>query len=451
MKTDNNFLWGVNSSSFQCENDLHLGDRGPSIWDDCTSVYPGLKGVDIEKGPRYIQHIDEDIKLLKELGVKCYRLSLSWTRIIPDGIGRVSEFGVKLYQDWIKKLIDNGITPYVNLFHWDYPLALEKLGGWKNPDSPKWYAYYASVVGKMFDGLVKDYIVYNEPQCFTELAYNLGIKAPFEHLQRDQILDIIHNSLVAGALACKELRKASSIKLNIGVAETFNPAFPDDENNPEDVKLAMEYNDKFHEDYYFVLDWFADPAYLGTYPEDYLRVNKFKRDPKECYADFDFIGLNIYTGKRIKAVDGKPVVIHRDGVYRNQMGWECEPECMYWGIKYAHEKYHKPIIVTESGTSCDDKLIDGKVHDQDRITYINDYLSEVLRAKEDGCDVRGYFVWSFTDNFEWELGYKIRIGLVYIDYEDNAKRYKKDSYYFYQDVIKNNASNLAKKKLPFNL
>jgi beta-glucosidase len=422
------FIYGVASSAFQSEGGLHLGDRGASIWDDCEPHI--LDHSLLDEGPNSLEHIDEDIALLVKLGVKAYRFSLSWPRILPEGKGKVSDFGLNLYKTFIKKLVGVGIEPWVTLFHWDYPTSLEEQGGWLNPDSPKWMEEYAKVVAKAFKGLVKHYIIINEPQCYVELGYHVGVKAPWKKLQPKEFLLIGHNLLKGAALGAKAIKEVDPHVL-IGLAETYAPYFPSKKTlmaTDQARKKNFEFDNSL-----FCLSWWCDASYLGSYPQNYLKGFGAGEDlnPQECYYPYDFFGLNIYNGK---AVDEKGQIVKYQG-QRTSMDWPIVPECLYYGVKWVVERYKVPVYITENGAAFNDKVEDGKVHDLDRQAFIKSYLEQLKLLKEDNYDVRGFFYWSFLDNLEWENGYSPRFGLVYIDYKNGSKRIIKDSFNLYKKII----------------
>jgi beta-glucosidase len=428
------FIWGTATSSFQVEGNLHLGDRGPSIWDDCENklqdhshLLPGADG---------LNHIDEDIALLKELGVTAYRMSLSWTRIIPTGDGKPSSFGINLYREIFAKLLSNGITPYVTIFHWDYPKALEERGGWLNPDSVKWFVHYCEVVGEAFDGLISHYFIMNEPECFVELGYFTGEKAPYKKLPRRDVLIIAHNAMKAAAIASRRLREVSHLPLKLGLALTYSAPYPADFSSYADKEAAYKATMAFT-NRLFCLPYFADPSYLGEYPQNWMDGFdcRLSLDGEECLGDYDFFGLNIYNGGPVKASsDGFEFV--KGPKERNSLGWGITPEAIRYAANFCYSRYHKPIFISENGVCLKDEVIDKQVHDANRSSFIDSYLLSLQKGMDEGADVRGYFYWSFLDNLEWENGYFPRFGLVYTDYAHKAKRIKKDSFYHYQKIIK---------------
>lgn len=437
------FVWGTASSSFQSEGGLTLGDRGPSIWDFVEERLP--RGDLLINGPDFLNHLDEDIALLKKLGVRAFRMSLSWTRILPDGVGRVSSFGVSLYKMIFEKLLAANIEPWVTVFHWDYPLALENEGGWSNPNSPKWFASYCSVVGASFSPLIKHYIVMNEPQSFVELGYFTGEKAPFKKLDRASVLLMAHNVMVGAALGEKALRSSSASKIYVGIAETYSSPYPENEDDVDDNKAASLATEDFSGNL-FCLPWWADPSYLGTYPKNWVEgfAIPFPYDGKECHGDYDFFGLNLYNGYPVKSSQNGFALGNKEGIARNSLGWSITPKAISFAAEYCAKRYKKPVYITENGLTLDDVNDHGIILDKARFSFIDDYLSELNKAILKGADVRGYFYWSFLDNLEWELGYKPRFGLVYTDYAHGAKRIAKESFAHYAKIIATNGASIDK-------
>ena len=437
------FVWGAACSSYQTEGAWEKDGKGLSIWDDFSHI-PGMitngETGDIACDSYHRYH--EDIRLLKELGIPAYRFSISWPRILPDGTGNINEKGLAYYDAMIDLLLENGIEPYVTLFHWDLPSALQNKGGWRNRKTAEAFYDYASVIAKHFDGRVRNYITINEPQCFIELGYSRGTHAPGLQLSEDTISACIHNALLAHGFAVQALRKASNIPLNIGIASTGRLAYSD-KDTPEACKAATEASFKLtEEDWYFTHHLYLDPIVLGHYPKDAPAfIQRYAATVPDADWDIikksiDFIGLNVYHG----------FPFEKAGIYtgfpRTATKWPVTPEVMRYGPRWLFERYALPICITENGQSCNDRIfLDGCVHDPDRIDFLSRYLKELNKAIEDGTPVSGYFHWSLTDNFEWNFGYDERFGLVYIDYP-TSNRIPKDSAYWYAKTIKANGANL---------
>lgn len=438
----NDFIFGTATSALQIEGAFKEDGRGESVWDD-FAIKQG-------RGDESYHHLDQDIALLKELGVKAYRFSISWPRLFPEGVGHLNEKGCAYYLQLVHALRQAGIEPYVTLFHWDYPLALEKQGGWLNPHAPEWFEAYAKAVAKLFDGLVFHYFTINEPQCFVEMGYANGDMAPWKKLDRATVLKIAQGVLVSNGLACRALRANSSHPIEVGMAHTYAPAYPLDPKNPSDVEAAKKANfiPMGQEGLYGVSYW-CDPIFLGHYNEDYLRAFDCGYVPPASdlsliEAPFDLYGINIYFGYPVTMKAGQPVVVPFQSSWQNSVGWNITPEALYWGPKFLYERYGKPIFITENGTTLLDHLDHGLIHDGHRIDYIHDYLSALSRVMADGTPVKGFFYWSLLDNLEWANGFAPRFGLVYTDYATES-RYKKDSFYYYKNLIASHDFPVLKK------
>lgn len=437
------FAWGVATSALQIEGSMKLDGRGESVWDE--------RYLSAGTGDDDYARMEEDVLLLKKLGVKAYRFSLSWSRIIPEGKGRVNQNGLEHYSRLVDLLLQNGIEPYITIFHWDYPSALEKEGGWLNEKSPLWLKEYAKVVGEFFSGRVRYYIIYNEPQCFLNFGYFTKEWPPFHEYKGDLRLKINNNLLLAGKLAAEELRKTSAKPLSIGLAMTFSPAYPLDPNNPSDVEAARTAS--FSKDFsnnLFNLPFYTDPAYLGAYDESWLKYFGVEHTPAKEEAmnlkgDYDFLGINLYSSFAVSCVHGRPALVETTTEYPNSLKWNLHKEVLGYPLKFLYERYGKPIFVTENGIAGNDVLVDGEVHDHDRVGLMEGMLRNLSFAiNELKVPVEGYFHWSLIDNFEWMSGYEPRFGLVYVDYANNAKRIEKDSFSYYRDIIISNGKILRK-------
>ena len=445
MKFDDDFIWGVATSSYQIEGAAYEDNKGRNIWDDFCKQHGRIKkNANGDKACDFYHRYVDDIRLIKNLGVKAYRFSLSWSRILPNGIGKINQKGLDFYNSVIDELLKNDITPYITLFHWDYPSKLMENGGWLNPKSSEWFEYYAEVVAKSFGDRVKHFITFNEPQAFVGLGHCSDIHAPGANMDIDSAIKVCHNVLIAHGLAVKKIRSIIPDS-KIGYAPCCDVCIPYT-NEQDDVSAARDrffYMDDDINSWVFSCAWWSDPAVLGTYPSNMLkRLEKFLpdnyvKDYKTICQPLDFYCQNIYKGFLYKkGIDGRPELVPFDKDYPyTVIGWPITPKSLYWGPKFLYERYKLPFVITENGISCFDKVCcDGKVHDNDRIKFMNDYIHELYKAKKDGVDAVGYFAWSLMDNFEWAEGYDHRFGLIYVDY-DNLKRIPKDSYYWYRNLI----------------
>ena len=446
MGFKNDFIWGVATASYQIEGAWNEDGKGLNVWDifshEQGNVVLGHTG---DVACDHYHMFKEDISLMRKLGIKAYRFSISWARIFPEGTGKVNENGVRFYSDLIDALLSNGIEPYITLFHWDYPYALYKKGGWLNDESVNWFADYAAKVSELFSDRVKYFITFNEPQCFIGLGYLSGEHAPGLKLSYRDIFQMCHNVLKAHGAAVIALRKNAKQPIKIGYAPTCTANYPST-NRPEDIDVTRK--DFFAcpplgPNVMWNVSWWSDPIVLGHYPEDGLEIYKeflpeiTDEDMKLISQPIDFYGQNIYNGKEVRCGEdgGCEYVEPRVGAPKTASQWPVTPECLQWGPKFLFERYGLPIYITENGMSAHDVVsIDGKVHDPNRIDFLNRYLLELEKAADAGADIAGYFLWSFMDNFEWAKGYTERFGIIHVDY-DTQKRIPKDSAYWYKTWI----------------
>lgn len=445
-----NFVWGAATSSYQIEGAAFEDGKGMSIW-DVYSHTPGrvFEGHTGDIACDHYHRYKEDVALMAKLGIKAYRFSISWPRVIPDGEGTVNQKGLAFYSALVDELLSYGITPYVTLYHWDQPYSLYKRGGWLNPDSPRWFAQYAETVARHLGDRVKHYITFNEPQVFIGLAYVDGVHAPGYRLPRKETLLMAHHVMLAHGMAARAVR-AVVPDAKIGYAPTSNVPIPAS-GNAEDIRAAERayFEMPANGDWAWNVAWWSDPVVLGRYPEDGVRILEpdmphiGQYDMKTISQPLDFYGQNIYRGIPTCAKgDGWQALAHTPGTPKTAIGWHVDFDCLYWGTKFLYNRYQAPIIITENGMSDTDWLsLDGKVHDASRIDYLHRHLLGLRRAADEGVDIAGYFEWSLMDNFEWNKGYSDRFGLVHVDYE-TQKRTPKDSFYWYAQMIRSNGDEL---------
>ncbi len=452
MAFPKNFRWGVSTASYQIEGSALASGGGKSVWD----MFCERPGAVFDNGTGWtacdhFHRFKSDIALMKSLGIKAYRLSISWPRVIPAGTGTVSEAGLAFYDDLIDTLLEAGIEPWVTLFHWDYPYDLYNQGGWLNPASSQWFEDYAKVVVDRLSDRVGHWMTLNEPQCFIGLGHLNGNHAPGDKLQLSQVLVAAHNTLLSHGKAVKVIRERSKLaNPKVGMAPVSLAATPLTLSDA-DIEAARRSAHSVPADSVWSTSWWTDPAFLGHYPEEGLKAyGKFA--PKPAHGDMetikqplDFFGANIYHCNIVKAGEnGDPINVEfPQGTARTVYGWPVTPSALYWGPKFMYERYGVPIVITENGLSNMDWVhVDGKIHDASRIDFLTRYILEFERAHTDGVDVAGYFQWSFMDNFEWNEGYKHRFGLVYVDFE-TLERIPKDSAYWYKQVIETNGRSLS--------
>lgn len=448
-----NFAWGVASSAYQIEGREKEDGAGVCIWDTFAKEGRIYEGQNAEVSCDHIHRYKEDFALMRLLGVKHYRFSLSWARILPEGTGAVNQKAIALYRDMIQEMKKNGITPYITLFHWEFPQALQDKGGWLNRESFAWFEEYARVVAENFSDLCEYFITFNEPQCFIGLGNLTGVHAPGLKRSIRDTFRMTHHMLMAHGKAVIALRKYAKRPIQVGYAPTCGVAYPysKEEKDIEAAKKVYFGLDNDMDNWTWNVGWFSDPVFLGSYPQE--GIERFRdylpeiteEDMELISQPLDFMGQNIYNGYQIRAGEnGEPEYVKRaPGISKTASQWPVTPECLYWGVKFLYERYQTPIYITENGMSCHDMVsADGKVHDQNRIDFLDTYLSKLSEVFEEGIDLRGYFAWTFLDNFEWEKGYNERFGLVYVDFA-TQKRIPKDSAYWYQKVMETNGGCLS--------
>ena len=441
-----NFVWGAASAAYQVEGAFAEDGRGTSVWDTFShtpgKTYGGHTGdVACDAYHRY----REDISLLSRLGIPNYRFSISWPRIFPDG-RTFSAKGFEYYDRVVDFCLEKGVTPWVTLFHWDTPQALEDEGGWHSRKTAELAGIYAGAVAEHFAGRVKHYFTLNEPQCFIGLGYKTGLHAPGKTLGDKDVFTCWHNAMLAHGLMARAVRNAAP-DAQIGVASAGQIAFPHTQ-DAGDVAAARQATFSARIGAHspvFTHQAFLDPILLGRYPDEpFFSAGAFEpEDFALIRQPIDFIGLNCYNGIEVAASENGPVVIPpHEGYPRTALKWPITPEILHYGPLWVCERYRLPVYITENGLSCNDLIyMDGTVRDGDRIDFLSRYLHELGKACADGADVRGYFHWSLTDNFEWQSGYEERFGLIYIDYP-TQRRIPKYSAFWYAEVARSNGASL---------
>ncbi|NXY98431.1 beta-glucosidase [Streptomyces sp. BR123] len=443
------FLWGVSASAFQIEGSVSADGRGPSSWDAFTREPGRIKdGSHADTATDHYRRYREDVALMAGLGVGAYRFSVSWSRVLPDGHGPVNPRGLDFYDRLVDELCARGIAPVPTLFHWDTPLALEERGGWLERDTAERFAAYASVVAERLTDRVPMWITINEPAEVTLLGYGLGEHAPGRRLVFDA-LPAAHHQLLAHGLGVQALRAAGARR--IGVAASHSPVWTAGDTDA----------DRAAADLYDLLTnrLFADPVLTGAYPDEGLAAllpGPVAEDLRTISAPLDWYGVNYYTPMLVGAPEpggaatafggiGIPAdlpfgIRQLDGYEKTDFGWPVVPDGLRELLVGLRERYGDrlpPLYITENGCSYGDRPdpVTGRVADARRIAYHEGHLRALHRAMEQGVDVRGYFIWSILDNFEWAEGYRQRFGLVHVDYE-TLERTPKDSYAWYREVIK---------------
>ncbi len=454
MSFRKDFVWGAATASYQVEGAAYEDGKGLNIWDvfckEDGHVYEHHTGdVACDQYHRY----KEDVAIMKELGLKAYRFSVNWARILPEGTGKVNEKGLAYYDNLVNCLIENGIEPYMTLYHWDLPYALHQKGGWLNPQSPEWFYEYAKLMAAHFSDRVSHFFTFNEPQCTVGLGYVTGEHAPGLKVGPYDYFSIWHNVLKAHGRGVQAIREAAVRPVEIGMAPCGALYYPATDSK-EDIEAARKANFSLPEADIRAVSWdvafCADPVFLGQYPEDIMKSfgqyfpKNAEKDLELISQPLDFYGQNMYNAVPVRADEnGNPVRVDRyPGFPKTAIQWPVTPEVLYWAPKFLYERYQKPFYVTENGMSSHDWVsLDGKVHDASRVDFMHRYLREFKKAAADGVDLRGYFAWSLMDNFEWAYGYSERFGMVYVDYQ-TQKRTVKDSGLFYKNVIASNGEIL---------
>lgn len=452
MKFHDQFMWGVASAAYQIEGAIKEDGKGLSIWDALTREKGRIKYGELgDVACDHYHRFKEDIALMKEMGVPYYRMSISWARVLPKGIGEINQKGLEFYSKVIDELLLAGIEPIITLYHWDLPYELHKQGGWKNPQMPCWFESYTEVVVKHLGDRVKYWITINEPQIFVGHGYCLGIHAPFEKCSKKEIGTIIHHVLLSHGKAVRKIREILTDKVKIGFAPTGPCVVPEsnDQKSIDNARRLSFANRDLLQAVYGNSLW-ADPIFLGKYSEDLYDIFEedmpitSEEEMKLIAQPLDFYGCNIYQSLNTK--DRLQVMEYasnaKQGSPRTTMNWPVTPEVLFWAPYFFYERYQLPILITENGIAGMEWIcLDGKIHDEMRIDYVHRYLLQLRKAHEQGIPVMGYLYWSVMDNFEWAEGYDKKFGLIHVDYE-TQKRTLKESAYWYRDVIRSNGGNL---------
>jgi beta-glucosidase len=450
MSFRKDFVWGAAAASYQIEGAHDADGKGPSVWDEfCRWEGKTWKGQTGEVACDHYHRWAEDVALMKRVGLKGYRLSIAWPRILPDGVGTPNDKGLAFYDRLVDALLAAGIQPWVTLFHWDLPAALQRRGGWLNREIVEWFGRYTRAVVERLGDRVRHWMTLNEPQVFISHGYGAGVHAPGLKLCLEDQLLAVHHVLMAHGRAVQTIRQYAKAAPQVGWAPVGGVKYPATE-SPADVQAAREATMAVSSKDVWSNAWFGDPVVLGGYPESGLKA--FGRlAPKVQSGDMelmkqplDFYGMNNYGGAPVRAgEDGQAVEVpFPPGSPITAYYWGVTPLSHYWCPKFLYERYKLPIVVTENGmANADWVALDGAVHDPQRIDFMRRYLLELRRAAADGVDIRGYFHWSILDNFEWAEGFKQRFGLIHVDFE-TLQRTPKDSALWYAEVIRANGANL---------
>lgn len=434
------FKWGVSTAAYQIEGGHNLDGKGQSIWD----VFSNTKGKTFlgQNGNTacdFYHRYAQDIALMSQLNIPNYRFSISWSRIIPKGTGALNAKGIGFYNKIIDFCLDLGIEPWITLYHWDLPYELEKKGGWTNREIINWFSDYVQLCIKTFGNRVKHWMILNEPMVFTGAGYFLGVHAPGRK-GLTNFLAAAHHAALCQAEGGRIVRSMQSDSI---VGTTFSCSYIEAFRSTNADMLAATRVDAL------LNRMFAEPLAGQGYPVADLnllqRLEPFVKDGDESRLAFnmDFIGIQNYTREVVAwsyftpFLRAKIINANKRNVEKTVMNWEVYPECIYKMLhKFSLYKNFKALIVTENGAAFADVAVNDEVDDEKRKSYLQQHIGQVLRAKQEGVKVNGYFVWSFTDNFEWGEGYQPRFGLVHIDFS-TQKRIVKSSGYWYSQLLQN--------------
>lgn len=433
------FLWGAATAAYQIEGAAREDGRGPSIWDQFSHT-PG-KTVNGDHGDVACDHyhrMGEDLDWMAKLGLNAYRFSVSWSRVLPEGRGKVNEKGLDFYSRLIEGLLQRGITPILTLYHWDLPLALQEKGGWASRDTTDWYAEYADLLFRRLGDRVPYWITHNEPWVAAFMGHLTGEHAPgIQDLPT--ALTVAHHLLLSHSKAVEAFRANHLPDAKIGITNVFTKAYPAS-GKDEDRQIALLFERLQN-------GWFLDPLISGSYPLELIPIlasySDFafiqEGDMQKMNRPIDFIGVNYYFRNIVRHhPEQKPLgfeILPPQGEL-TAMGWEVYPNGILEVLQSLHSLYPDlPILITENGAAYEDQLTPGgKVVDKARIRFLQSHLEKVREAIAQGIPVVGYCLWSLMDNFEWAYGYGKRFGLLYIDYP-TLKRIPKESFFWYQSLI----------------
>ncbi len=446
------FAWGAATAAYQIEGAATQAGRKPSVWDSFSAT-PGrvLNGDTGAVACDHYHRYKEDVKLMAALGIKHYRFSISWPRILPDGRGAVNQAGIDFYQQLVDCLLAHDITPHATLFHWDSPQALEdRYGSWRSREIANDFAEYASVVASRLGDRIQHWMTINEIFCFTHIGY--GVEQVPPHApgtvvdSLKEVWQTSHHALLAHGMACQAIRTASPVPCSIALVDNFVPTLPIAE-TPEHIAAAQQ---AFHVN--GTNGGIVEPALTGAYSPALLEQlgpnapDIAEGDLAIIHQPLDAFGFNNYSGVYVRAIDQAPGYEFIDfptSYPKLHMPWLFfTPDSTYWGIRHVSETLQRPdlpIYITENGCAVEDKInANGEVLDIDRILFLRHYLRSAQRAIQEGYPLKGYFVWSLMDNFEWAWGYDRRFGITYVDYA-TQQRIPKASAHWYATCIRENA------------
>lgn len=435
------FLWGAACAAYQCEGAWDADGKGRSIWDDFCHSPGNIRGGDTgDTACDSYRRTREDIGLMSALGLRAYRFSISWPRILPDGRGRINAAGLDHYDRFVDDLLAEGVEPWLTLYHWDLPSALQREGGWLSRSTVDAFGEYSALVANRLSDRVHSFIPVNEPQCIAKLGYGVGEHAPGLSLPAEDVAKVLHHLALAQSVSADAVRAAAPAA-RVGTATCGRLCCPQND-TPAGGDAACAATFRLTDDLHgwaFTHNIFLDSLIRREYDKsapDFLRrfADAIPQSDWDAMRAPAFLGLNIYNGEL--SDDAGSVIRRCEGFPVTATKWPVTPEVMRWGVKHIYRRYGLPVYITENGVSCNDRVYgDGRVHDGDRIDFLRAYLTELRRAMGEGVPVKGYFHWSLLDNFEWALGYDERFGLYYTDYA-TKQRLPKDSAAWYARVVR---------------
>jgi beta-glucosidase len=431
-----NFVWGAATSSFQIEGATTADGRGPSIWDTfCATSGKTRNGDTGEPGCDHYNRFKTDLDLMKDLNLEAYRFSTAWSRVLPTGRGKINEKGLGFYERLVDGLLERDITPWLTLYHWDLPQALEDLGGWSARDTVYAFEEYAHVMSERLGDRVKHWITHNEPWCTAYLGYQTGYFAPGVQDPK-RAIQASHHLLLSHGLSVPIIR-ANAQDAKVGITLNLWPIHAASDSS-EDLAAVKRLDGLSNR-------WYLDPLYGRGYPQDILEIygelapETQTGDLAKIAVQTDFIGVNYYIRHLVKhsdnAAQGNLEFVKSD-LERTDFDWEIYPDGLReLAVRLGSDYQAKEIYITESGACYDDTMIDGQVNDEKRRKYLELHLEAARDAVQEGAPLMGYFAWSLMDNFEWAEGYARRFGIVHVDFETQVRTIK-SSGRFYQNFLK---------------
>jgi beta-glucosidase len=435
-KFPNGFLWGTATSSYQIEGAWNEDGKGESIWDRFAHTLGKIKNGDTgDVALDHYHRYKQDIQLMKAMGARTYRFSVSWPRMFPEGVGASNAKGLDFYNRLVDELLANEIAPFVTLYHWDLPQALQdRWGGWESRDTARAFADYAGYVAEQLSDRVKNFFTINEFRAFVEMGYGTGEMAPGRKLPAAELNQVRHHAMLAHGLAVQAIRAKARTGTKVGPAEAILAGVPVMETD-QHIVAAEHYTREINAGYLTVM-------LEGKYTDAFLEAAganapRFTPDDLTIISSpLDYVGINVYVPIYVRAIDEAPGY---QSLEFSKSRWQFGPELLYWAPRHLVKLWNvREIYISENGCeSADEPAADGIVHDSDRIMYLRNYLTQLQRATAEGVPVKGYFVWSLMDNFEWLSGYSTRLGLIYVDHATLKRTPKLSASFFHVSATQN--------------